>query len=1549
MTAKEHLQLILNDNIRTFTTGETQRNLTEKVRLDEERKNGYHGRELLELLQNVDDAYQELCENDPSKKGEKVTALIEYKNDILTVSNTGTAFRKDTIERLCQGGVSSKSGKYIGSKGTGFRAILNWAKEIYIYSGGYAVKFSEEFAERQFNKIKDYEIVKRQIEDEGKKLYFPMLYAPEDAGPCTTEYDTVIKIVTNPENIKNDDYNVIKQIDALDYLILIFLPNITDIKIITSDKEMHFSKDSPKESGSNIVEIKNKEDGKLVSDPEFFYVFNNFDDPVKINIKNEDKPKEIRLAAAIPKEIMKKEYSIYSFFPIRNAKSPFPALLHGTFLLDQHRDSIATDQEQINKQVLQELLKFYVNTVADNFGKREFGDYAIRLLTPLGFKNDKNWRFTSEFGKFMLEEFYLELLAKIEFIPTVNGEYISIHNKPKLFKRKFPSVFKGADFNTLVQFLDNEQNADLVIRLCDSAKIKLTYTEDELYAIINKNTGKWSIKQQIEVFVWWDERCNNFLPNLIKDSKGDWIIKQQTCFLKGHVSVLPEWAEVTIIDNNYQEALINYYEENKHEEIEKIKYEKQDTTSRALTRIVKLINFQEQYTDNLISPINRLIEDDYNKSVDFVKWLWTNYRNKEFKDTALEIRYRFPDKNKKVKPVNSLYFGVDYNNELGEKLMCHTDMSCFEAPVVFGIADDDIDEFKLFINRLGVALLPRIEKTQKPCDEFQNKVRNFCEEFSYFIKFNIDNIQNIEEIIKNVDMETIFLWIKRENKLYEAFESGKESADSSVEYHKNRRWGGYNNFIYGRNIPSYLLYIFSNSKWLKISGNTYAPNECLFHNDKKLLNIFPCVTPEIIKEISIVSKINDTNEIKYLLRKLGTKDKIIEYDSGKFYSYLYKLSNTNIDRNGEISKKIYRQCIDVGREFGESQEKTRFFKEGKVYAKNKDNHGFYPVNQVFFSSSSVLNFSNKLLIETPHRSGSVKKIKELFNVNEFKENYEIISESIIINSLINNDFQDEIKDFLRYVFCYRENANDNEIRLFQNLRIVPVSKINVFIDGKEFAVLEDYSIIKQSRSRWYIFIPEKTTELDVIKTSVAVEEIFKIILDFPEKADTDKIGELYRAGEKTRKSLIEKDFGSLEILAEADEKLRNTDILKNNLKKIVHNEPNYDKDAELIIDKMDFYDFNSIKNQEYLVELLKKLNWDLPELYDRGFERKADITGYFDEIFRNYINNNENKYKSFLYKSLKDSDITNKRKFLRKSKDFSDFEYKALIKNSVRFDPVEEILKHFPELKENTENINLGDVFSSNLQSFREGKEQNIIYDMLNNEEYKSLFYFGELKFLDDEYNNIKNRSQTDSTHINNKDSGYPKKTPIVRDSPIPKEQEQISNINHKTKTGKTVSVAQENAQNKRNQAQGDKAEECVFEELCNRKIEKVCSFFNSENYNTTWVSGAAQRIRSMDGDDTLYYDIRIETADHKILYIEVKSSIERTCEFYLSKYEFDFAKKNADNYMVIFVGNMGVDSPEITPLQMKFWEDKKRFFMEPNNFTVTYIYDKEDKVSVLE
>ena len=109
---------------------------------------------------------------------------------------------------------------------------------------------------------------------------------------------------------------------------------------------------------------------KKIESKRGFFVFNNDSSPASIECKD-GKFEIVKLAVAIPSDFSEEDsYSMYTFFPIRTAKSPFHALMHATFILSQNRDEIINDN--VNIRVFKELLKFDVNVIANNFCKKEW-------------------------------------------------------------------------------------------------------------------------------------------------------------------------------------------------------------------------------------------------------------------------------------------------------------------------------------------------------------------------------------------------------------------------------------------------------------------------------------------------------------------------------------------------------------------------------------------------------------------------------------------------------------------------------------------------------------------------------------------------------------------------------------------------------------------------------------------------------------------------------------------------------------------------------------------------------------------------------------------------------------------------------------------------------------------------------------------------------------------------------------------------------------------------------------------------------------------------
>ena len=99
----------------------------------------YHGREILELLQNADDASGE-----PGTRSQRAALVLDEAG--LCFANTGIPFSEDGVKSLMVSNNSPKKGetRYIGNRGLGFRSVLSWTTRPFIVSGNLRVGFSRD-------------------------------------------------------------------------------------------------------------------------------------------------------------------------------------------------------------------------------------------------------------------------------------------------------------------------------------------------------------------------------------------------------------------------------------------------------------------------------------------------------------------------------------------------------------------------------------------------------------------------------------------------------------------------------------------------------------------------------------------------------------------------------------------------------------------------------------------------------------------------------------------------------------------------------------------------------------------------------------------------------------------------------------------------------------------------------------------------------------------------------------------------------------------------------------------------------------------------------------------------------------------------------------------------------------------------------------------------------------------------------------------------------------------------------------------------------------
>ncbi len=181
----------------------------------------YNGRQLLELLQNADDATSN-------------EVLIDWnKNNLkLTISNKGEPFEAGGIKSLMLANLSTKTKiSYIGNKGLGFRSILNWAEQINISSNGCTISFSEEIAKNVFNNQLDLSNDKKNLLRNDRNLSAETIPFPVLAIPKIKETDNLSDWATSIEITYRKEFetDIENQLSEIREEILLFLNNIQKI------------------------------------------------------------------------------------------------------------------------------------------------------------------------------------------------------------------------------------------------------------------------------------------------------------------------------------------------------------------------------------------------------------------------------------------------------------------------------------------------------------------------------------------------------------------------------------------------------------------------------------------------------------------------------------------------------------------------------------------------------------------------------------------------------------------------------------------------------------------------------------------------------------------------------------------------------------------------------------------------------------------------------------------------------------------------------------------------------------------------------------------------------------------------------------------------------------------------------------------------------------------------------------------------------------------------------------------------------------------------
>ena len=233
MNLKETADKLFEDSKQTPVRG-----LSAIAEAEKYLQQAYEGRYFFELIQNVRDANKEI-----NQDGE---VFIEFKNNILSIANTGAEFSTKGIEGITTIGHGTKQSQdYIGFKGIGFKSIQEITETPRIITRYGSVYFDRKLTLKKYN---DPNLKEEQV----PLFYFPH-FKDRKLSDTEIENDIVTKIeLPIKENITED-----KIVDAFSEIQVKQLILLGNIKKLYFESETTINKISiKKNTQKRFIQVK---------------------------------------------------------------------------------------------------------------------------------------------------------------------------------------------------------------------------------------------------------------------------------------------------------------------------------------------------------------------------------------------------------------------------------------------------------------------------------------------------------------------------------------------------------------------------------------------------------------------------------------------------------------------------------------------------------------------------------------------------------------------------------------------------------------------------------------------------------------------------------------------------------------------------------------------------------------------------------------------------------------------------------------------------------------------------------------------------------------------------------------------------------------------------------------------------------------------------------------------------------------------------------------------------------------------------------------------
>lgn len=944
---------------------------------------GYRGRQILELLQNADDA--------GGGQAAECKLQLDISRERLVVANTGTPFSRKGLISLVISDCSPKQldrNRFIGCKGLGFRSVLTWTDRPLISSGSCEVVFDRERAIAEIGKLATHTAVNDVVSAfrhstqrwPAAVMRFPAVPAQDDewleeARKFRSKGFVTAIVLPLRDGSRGDEIysEIVGQLRELPASALLFCRHLTQVEITGAvNRKWELARQHVGDRRSDVVL---EEDGV----PQFWSVhWRSGQVSIAASGGSLSANRDYELAVAVPETPTRNDKGTLCVFFPTHERLPCSLVMHATLQTTDDRNRVVSDAS--NREVLDKLAEH----VAETIEKEATAKAPRRALELLAGAENAD----PELRALGFVDALVKYCAVRRIFPTLGGK---LSDSAGVFETPHAVWLSEATAEIFPEVLPIRPSEPLrgLLALFEIGWLEPQTLKDRLCQYLlgvaagmaGEVVGRLLAAGQLGAM-----KVNGLL--LGEDGR---LIEEGECFFTPveKLPVLPGWSSsVRFVDEAFQAGLLR------------------GSAANGLRHLTSDLSRQgahvEEYRFDTVARALINEADAAEEAAAMERWRqllpWLFDASTNSRQVLPQLAIRVPTKGGVLRRATSCYMGADYpGGRLVGQLYAPFGKDEFVASQQdCGLAALKPEDAEAFLVAIGVGTSPRLVSFDSGAD-YRNYVTSAIDRASYPLVVR-DRLCASAEDLRNWCTSCAIFGVRLPDRWIEILTEGDAAAiaalllSSGAPYLTDERDpnGKFHAMVQTERayrpdgavpVPNAILHLLREVPWIPVvEGGRRRPSEVMLSTQgaKVLRGVY--ARHGVDPRDELIAAHGGRRTLESLLTRLGAVTSLETLNGPSLYEMLITLPER--DPSGEIAKGIYRTLVESSVTAEDSAERDAFLKAGRMWGRYRDKDEYLPVSQLRYNASLSVTKAiegHVALVHIPRRKNT-HVVRQLFGI-----------------------------------------------------------------------------------------------------------------------------------------------------------------------------------------------------------------------------------------------------------------------------------------------------------------------------------------------------------------------------------------------------------------------------------------------------------------------------------------------------------------------------------------------------------------------------------------